>query len=86
MNLAIEAQNELDKSNMKNGLAQAFYGAYFYAKSQNKGGIKSSDLTSILDKIDKPVNTGTTINKAMTEESIFDAIKAIHSQFGGEST
>jgi hypothetical protein len=76
LNTIIQDYSKKMKQERKNRVMQAYYTAYFYAKSQSKGGIKKSDIESITETKQS--------NKQMTEEAIFAAIKNLNQQFGGE--
>jgi hypothetical protein len=75
LNLVILGHEDKQKEGLKNNIIQAFYSAYFNLKGQK--GLSSKDLEDVLKNIDKKAS------KEMTDEELFNAIKSIHSKFGG---
>ncbi|MFZ3132759.1 MAG: hypothetical protein WA125_17060 [Desulfosporosinus sp.] len=69
----IMAYTEKNKDERKADIVAAFYSAYFYRKKELSG----NDLKKALKAIDGNSNR-------MTDEDLFEAIKVLHAQFGGE--
>ena len=75
INEVIAAHVKNEKNKLKRNIISAFYGAYFYSKSQSKAGLSSGDLDKVLRAIDG--------GGQMTDEEMYKTIVALNKQYGG---